>query len=140
LREAREELGGARDRTFCTPVQGGDVRAKKELLVKTTVQAYADDVIFVSESEDGINQMLQILHQFVEWSGMEINVSKCATASYRYDKKKRYIYLDGSFQFRREAVPNLTTAESMRCLSAPIAAGKTVKLESIGFELKEIEV
>jgi hypothetical protein len=38
---------------------------KEQLLVKVTVQAYADDDIFVSEKEDGIIQMLQILDQLV---------------------------------------------------------------------------
>jgi hypothetical protein len=36
-------------------IQGAYVRTKKELLVKVPVQSDADDVIFVSESEDGIN-------------------------------------------------------------------------------------
>jgi hypothetical protein len=46
-------------------IQGAYVQTKEELLVKVIVQALADDVIFVSESEDGIIQMLQILYQFV---------------------------------------------------------------------------
>jgi hypothetical protein len=39
-------------------IQGAYVRTKEELFVKVTVQAYADDVIFVSENEDGITQIL----------------------------------------------------------------------------------
>jgi hypothetical protein len=34
---------------------------KKELRVKVAVQAHADDVIVVSDSEDEITQVLQIL-------------------------------------------------------------------------------
>jgi hypothetical protein len=124
------------------------VRTKKELLVnviikvivKVIVKAYADDVTFISESEDGITQMLQILDQFVEWSRIEINVSKCATASYIYDENKQQTYLDDSFQFRGETIPDLTIAESIRYLDAPIAARRIVKLKSAKFKLNEMEV
>jgi hypothetical protein len=47
-------------------IQRPCVRINVELLIKVIVQAYADDVILVSESEDGITQVLQILDQFVE--------------------------------------------------------------------------
>jgi hypothetical protein len=103
------------------------VRTKEELHVKITVQAYADDVIVVSESEERITQMFQILDQFVEWSRMEINVSKCATTSYTCDEDRRRTYLGDSFQFRGEAIPNLATAESMRYLGASITARRKVK-------------
>jgi hypothetical protein len=62
---------------------------KKELHVKITVQAYADDVLFVSESDGGITEMLQVLDRLVEWARMEINVSMYATMSYIYDENKR---------------------------------------------------
>jgi hypothetical protein len=39
---------------------------KEELFIKVTVQTYADDIFFVSESEDEITQMFQGLNQFVE--------------------------------------------------------------------------
>jgi hypothetical protein len=39
---------------------------KEKFFVKITVQGYAYDVIVVSESEDGITQMFQILDQFMK--------------------------------------------------------------------------
>jgi hypothetical protein len=47
-------------------MQGAHVRTKEELLVEVTVEAYADDLVFVSESENGIIQMIQIWDQFVQ--------------------------------------------------------------------------
>jgi hypothetical protein len=38
-------------------IQGAYVRMKDELLVKATVEAYADHVVFVSESKDWIIQI-----------------------------------------------------------------------------------
>jgi hypothetical protein len=47
-------------------IQSEYVRTKEELLVKIAVQTETGDMIFVSESEDGVIQMLQILDLFME--------------------------------------------------------------------------
>jgi hypothetical protein len=47
-----------------------------------TVQAYADDVIFVSRTIQGMKLMLSKLEEFTRWAKMEVNVEKCAPASY----------------------------------------------------------
>jgi hypothetical protein len=109
-------------------------------VVKFTVQAYADDIVFISECEDGIAQMLSVLEGFTEWSRMEVNVSKCATASHVFDEDGRRAFLNTCFKFRGEEIPTLTTAESMRYLDAPISARRSVKLKSVKFKLGEMEI
>jgi hypothetical protein len=47
-------------------IQGAHMRTKEELFIKVPVQASVDDAVFVSENEDRITQMLQILDQFME--------------------------------------------------------------------------
>jgi hypothetical protein len=111
-----------------------------EGVAKFTVQAYADDVVFISDDPRGIDQMLRVLDDFTAWSRMEVNVKKCATASYVYDDDKWRTFLDGCFKFRGQEIPNLTTADSMRYLGAPIAARRTVRLKSAKFKLKEMEI
>jgi hypothetical protein len=108
--------------------------------VKCDVQAYAGDVIFISENEDVIFQMLQVMDEYTQWSILEVNVSKCATEPYIYDKDRRRTNLDRCQIFRGEEIPNLTTAESMRYLGAPIAARKTIKLKSVKFKLEEMDI
>jgi hypothetical protein len=115
------------------------MRTKEQPLVKVTVHAYADDVIFVSENEDGITQMFEILDQFVEWSRIEANLSKCVTASDISDENRRWTCLDDSLEFRGEAMPNLRTAESMRYLDVQIAARRMVELKSAKFRPTELE-
>jgi hypothetical protein len=78
--------------------------------VKFDVQAHADDVAFISESQDGIKHMLEILEEYAQWSKMEVNLEKCATASHVYDEDKRRTYSDNNVRFRGEDIPNLTTA------------------------------
>jgi hypothetical protein len=108
--------------------------------VKFDVQAHADDVGFISESQDGIKHMLEILEEYTQWSKMEINLEKCAIASYFYDEDKRLTYSDNNVRFRGEAIPNLTTAESMRHLGAPITARRTVKLKTVKLKLDEMNI
>jgi hypothetical protein len=48
--------------------------------VKFSTRADADTMAFTLESPEGITQMLQILGDFVQWSRMEVKLSKCATA------------------------------------------------------------
>jgi hypothetical protein len=44
------------------------------------------------------------------------------------------------FLFRGKEIPTLTTAESLRYFGAPIAARMMIKLISVKFKLKEMEV
>jgi hypothetical protein len=48
--------------------------------------------------------------------------------------------LDRCYVFRGEEIRNLTTAESMRYLGAPIAARRTIKLKSVKFKLEEMDI
>jgi hypothetical protein len=94
------------------------------------IQAYADDVIFMSEHPDGINEMLNTLFHFTRWSKMEVNPLKCSTISYLKDDNRRRAFSDTAFQFNDQEIPNLSLEDSMRYLGAPIAARRTVKLKT----------
>jgi hypothetical protein len=120
-------------------IHGSYVRTLQDV-IRFAIQAYADDVVFISESSNGIVQMLQILEYFAEWSRMEVNVEKCAIASYVYDEDRRRIFLDRCFTLREQEIPNMTTADSMRYLEAPISARRIIKFKTARFKLKEIEI
>jgi hypothetical protein len=83
--------------------------------------------------------MLQILEEFVHWSRIEINISRCAIRPYIYDEERKYTHLKLFSLFRGKEISNLTTAESLRYLGPPISARETVKFKSVKFKLKEIE-
>jgi hypothetical protein len=89
-----------------------------------TVQAYADDVNFISRKAREIEKMLGVLERFVDWSKMEVNVKKCATASYHIDTNQRRSSLVNSLMFKSQPIPNLTLAQSMKYLGTPVTARK----------------
>jgi hypothetical protein len=47
--------------------------------IENLIQAYADDVALISETPEGIQEMLKSLELFTKWSKMEVNVQKCST-------------------------------------------------------------
>jgi hypothetical protein len=73
--------------------------SRNEDQIGFAVQAYADDVIFISRKAQGIEKMLGVLERFVDWSKMEVNVKKCATASYLIDTNQRRSSLADSLTF-----------------------------------------
>jgi hypothetical protein len=103
------------------------------------IQAYADDVIFISRKPEGIEHMLQVLETFVRWSRMEINVKKCATASYLQDVNGHRSSLARPLIFNDQEIPKLTLAQSLKYLGTTIATRRHVKLEAAETKLVEMK-
>jgi hypothetical protein len=106
--------------------------------VKFTVQSYADDVIFISRTAEGMRLMLRKLEEFARWSRMDVNVKKCATASYLLDKNRHRCSLSENLTLNDAPIPNLTLAESLKYLGTTVAARRTVKLKSVKTKLTEM--
>jgi hypothetical protein len=104
------------------------------------VQAYADDIIFISGKEAGIKEMLKTLQAFVSWSKMEVNAGKCSTASYMRDKNGRRCSLARNFTYGEKVIPNLTLNQSLKYLGTPVTAHRTVKLKAAGEKITEMEI
>ena len=104
------------------------------------VQAYADDVVFMSSDANGVRRMLQMLETFVDWSQMEVNVNKCATASYLRDMNRHRCSLAENLLFKGQEIPNLTLAQSMKYLGTAVAARRRPKLEAVDAKLTEMRI
>jgi hypothetical protein len=118
----------------------GALTGSAEDKIRLTVQAYADDVIFISNSPEGVEQMLQVLEEFVDWSRMEVNVKKCATASYLRDMNRHRCSLTRSLNFKGQQIPNLTLAQSLKYLGTAVAPRRTVKLEAAKTKITEMKI
>jgi hypothetical protein len=105
-----------------------------------TVQAYADDLIFISRKAKGIPEMMKILERFVEWSNMEVNAKKCAMASYIFDEQRRRCSLADNLVFKGQSIPNLTFAQSLKYLGTSVTVRRTVKFEAVQIKLTKIKI
>jgi hypothetical protein len=54
---------------------------EREVVTTVNVAAYADDLILFSGTREGAQRMLDALADFCNYSGMEVNVSKCVSVS-----------------------------------------------------------
>jgi hypothetical protein len=105
-----------------------------------SVQAYADDVIFISRTVRGMTHMLNKFEEFTKWAKMEVNVKKCATASYLIDGNRHRCCLAENLTLNGSPIPNLTLTESLRYLGTTVAARRTVKLEATKTKLTEMRI
>jgi hypothetical protein len=105
--------------------------------VQLAVQAYANDVIFISDNPNGVTKMLE---DFVDWSKMEVNVKKYATASYLKDTNRHRCSLTANLNFKGQPTPNLMLAQSLKYLGTAIAPRRTVRLEATEAKLTEMKI
>jgi hypothetical protein len=71
---------------------------------------------------------------------MEVNVKKCATASYLMDSNRHRCSLAENLKLNGSSIPNLTLAESLKYLGTTVAARRTVKLEAAKTKLLEMRI
>jgi hypothetical protein len=76
------------------PQLGGAFVNTPNVDIRFDIQAYADDVVFMAQRPDGMGNMLAVLQDYTDWARMDVNTSKCATASYVTDAQRRRTYLD----------------------------------------------
>jgi hypothetical protein len=108
--------------------------------INFTIQAYADDVIFIAREPKGIEKMLKVLEQFVDWSRMEVNTKKCMTASYVIDEHRHRCSLARNLKFKGQDIPNLTLADSLKYLGTAVAPRRNVKLRALTPKLSEMKI
>jgi uncharacterized C2H2 Zn-finger protein len=115
-------------------VEVGDER------IEFATQAYADDVVFVSQRPEGISEMLRTLEDFERWSRMEVNVAKCATASYLIDTQGHRCTLSENLRLGGQEIPNLTMAQSLKYLGTAVSARRTVKLSAAQQKISDMKI
>jgi hypothetical protein len=108
--------------------------------IEFIAQAYADDVVLMSQEPEGVQLMLKSLEAFTRWSKMEVNAGKCVTASYLLDGNRHRSSLAEPLRFEGHEIPNLTLDQSLKYLGSPITARRTVKLQAVQSKILEVEI
>ena len=92
------------------------------------VQAYADDLILVSDTEEGLRKLATTLERFCLATSIDINVKKCKTLSYIVTPHSR-VTADVTFELRGQPVPTTSLMDYIEYLGCPIAVTKEAKME-----------
>jgi hypothetical protein len=94
-----------------------------------TVQAYADDVALISRTREGMETLLAELEEFTDWAQMEVNVKKCATISYMYNRGTRST-LKPEFLFKGKKIEMLDEYQAIKYLGTPVAAKRATRAQA----------
>jgi len=99
-------------------------------------QAFADDLILVADSKEGLQNILNIISPQLEEAGLELNVDKCRTVTWVPDGKNKRLLYDSnpSLRYKNRPIPTLKADEKFKYLGVLF----TVKgRDVISCEIKE---
>ncbi|POM64823.1 LOW QUALITY PROTEIN: Reverse transcriptase [Phytophthora palmivora] len=112
------------------------VRLAEDVMVRAT--AFADDIKGLSATKEGIEAAHQVVQEFLEWSTMAANPTKCATfgtcmAGRRRQEDPPQLKLHG------ERIPPLSMAETYRYLGVGDGFDHSVTDFQLDAKLKELK-
>lgn len=93
-----------------------------------TVQGYADDIILISRSEEGMNNLIKRVEAFTKISGMKLAPEKCVAYVYGFNAAQRRYYT-ADIRIGEEKIKVAKKQEAIRYLGAPITARKTERMK-----------
>ena len=100
-------------------------------VIKSSVQAYADDVVLIGNSQDDIQDMIDILDHYCEFSRMELAPQKCIGLSNTSQTSP--------YMFRDAAIPVLSKEDYVNYLGIPISGKTLTKLKALDRKIAECE-
>ena len=104
---------------------------------KVVVQAYADDIVLFSTSREGMQKNLDIVSQFLAYSKVKVNVSKCRTISYVIRNNRRF-YEEEKFTISNEEIPMSTLADSIEYLGTTAATTRNIRKHGTESVINEV--
>ena len=105
-----------------TVVQNGDV-------AKFSIMAYADDILLISNSKNGMSRMLETCKLFCDFTKMKLAPAKSCSFGYEWIYNSRR-GLSAGFQINGENIPFVGLEDSIRYLGTPVSARKCAKLKT----------
>ena len=105
------------------------------------IQAFADDVILISDSVENMKKIINTCNKFCEKSGMTISSKKCHWLSYSIDRStKRRVHSSERLNIGNENIEAEPFTSALTYLGAPIAVNKHTKMESTYKLIGELEI
>lgn len=91
-----------------------------------SAQAYADDLILISESESGMNKLIDTVTKFCDCTNMKISTSKCQAFSYIVSYNRRSS-MASRFKINGDDIPSFPLLGYIEYLGIPTAIRKSAK-------------
>ena len=103
-----------------------------------TVQAFADDVVLISHSSDGLRNMLQTVDDFCHATGMNLTAAKCNWLSYIMRDGRRVASSD-KLTINDESISAQNIDDYIKYLGAPIATNRDSKMKFSSEYLRSVK-
>lgn len=104
----------------------------------TVVQAYADDIILFSDTEVGMNNLIEAVESFCLYAGnMRVNSKKCQSFTYIINNGSRQV-LNDNFVIQGGVVDNVSILGSASYLGLPIAAKASRRKRHVFRKIEEM--
>ena len=104
-----------------------NAKHKDEGFKGIAIQAYADDLLLISKSENGLKNILETVDVFCNYAKLKINVKKCGIYSYMLNNNRR-VSSNESFKLNNQEIPKIQLLTLKEYLGAPIARSYVVKM------------
>ena len=98
---------------------------------KHVVQAYADDVVIISESKDEMETLLQTVEYFCDFSHLKLAPHKCLCLALTNEDLP-------TFSIHGQQVQTMSMKESMRYLGCPISGWKSTRQKGTSRRIQEV--
>lgn len=92
------------------------------------MQAFADDVVLISRSSDGLRNMLHTVDNFCHATGMTLTASKCKWLSYIMRDGRRVSSAD-KLDINNQSISAQNIDDYIKYLGAPIATNRNSKMK-----------
>ena len=102
------------------------------------VLAYADDVLLLSDTEEGMNNLLRLTEEFCEYAQLTVNAQKCRSLTYIVQQRSRST-ISTEFKVREEAIPAVSLEGTFEYLGAAIGVVGTRRMRTRLKLLEKIE-
>ena len=106
--------------------------------VSITVQAYADDLILFSETREGMERNIRILEQFLHYSKLVVNCSKCHSISYIINRDHHRDYDNKPFVIENVNIHCTTLAEGITYLGTTTATTNRIREHGSDEAIREV--
>ena len=99
------------------------------MTVSFNALAYADDLLIISDSLKGMNNILKVCDWFFKYSNLVLAASKSCSVGYIWEHQSR-CSLKTPFKIGEVEIPFVNLDTSIKYLGTPVAARKITKLKS----------
>ena len=105
---------------------------------KIVIQAYADDIVLFSEKREEMEDILQTVQEFLNYSKLKVNVNKCKMMSYILSNGRRY-FEEENFTLGSQPIPNATLEDNIRYLGTDVTTASSIRINGTEHVINEME-